>query len=80
MLTTVKGIYENGKITLEEDPRLDARTEVIVIFLSDENDSTAPKKRVLGRLEGKIKIADDFDAPLSEDILSSFEGQLWGCS
>jgi prevent-host-death family protein len=32
-------------------------------------------KRPLGVLKGKIKIADDFDAPLPEDILSLFEGQ-----
>lgn len=32
-----------------------------------------PKRR-LGVLKGKIKIADDFDAPLPNDILSSFEG------
>ncbi len=32
-----------------------------------------PKRR-LGVLKGKIKIAADFDAPLSDDILSSFEG------
>lgn len=32
-----------------------------------------PKRR-LGVLKGKIKIANDFDAPLPEDILGSFEG------
>lgn len=32
-----------------------------------------PKRR-LGVLKGKIKIADDFDAPLPDDVLSSFEG------
>jgi prevent-host-death family protein len=37
--------------------------------------SKKPKRR-LGVLKGKIKIADDFDAPLPEDILSSFEGHL----
>lgn len=31
-------------------------------------------KRQAGVLKGKIKIADDFDAPLPDDILSSFEG------
>lgn len=34
-----------------------------------------PKRR-FGALKGKIKIAKDFDAPLPEDILSSFEGAL----
>lgn len=34
-----------------------------------------PKRR-LGVLKGKIKIADDFDAPLPDDILNAFEGHL----
>lgn len=37
---------------------------------------TERPKRRMGALKGKIKIADDFDAPLSDDILKSFEGQL----
>ncbi|MES2142073.1 MAG: type II toxin-antitoxin system Phd/YefM family antitoxin [Pseudomonadota bacterium] len=32
------------------------------------------KVRRFGVLKGKIKIANDFDAPLPDDILSSFEG------
>lgn len=32
-------------------------------------------KRQLGILKGKIRIADDFDAPLPDDILASFEGE-----
>lgn len=34
-----------------------------------------PPKRVPGALKGKIKISDDFDAPLSDDILEEFEGK-----
>jgi prevent-host-death family protein len=34
----------------------------------------APKKRVLGRLAGKIRIPDDFDAPLPDEILKDFLG------
>jgi antitoxin (DNA-binding transcriptional repressor) of toxin-antitoxin stability system len=30
--------------------------------------------RQLGALKGKLKIADDFDAPLPSDIQSAFEG------
>lgn len=30
-----------------------------------------------GVLKGKVKISDDFDAPLPEDLLSEFEGS--GC-
>ena len=32
-------------------------------------------KRKPGILKGKIKIADDFDAPLPDDVLASFEGK-----
>ena len=30
--------------------------------------------RPLGLLRGRIRIADDFDAPLPEDVLADFEG------
>ncbi len=34
----------------------------------------APGKRPLGLDAGKVWIADDFDAPLPDDILADFEG------
>ena len=36
---------------------------------------TEKPKRQPGFLKGKIKIAEDFDAPLSEDLLDAFEGK-----
>lgn len=33
-----------------------------------------PKKRPLGMDRGKVWIADDFDAPLPDDLLKSFYG------
>jgi prevent-host-death family protein len=33
------------------------------------------KRRKLGALAGRAWIADDFDAPLPEDILADFEGR-----
>jgi prevent-host-death family protein len=37
---------------------------------------TAPKRvRKLGTLKGKIKIPDDFDAPLPAKVIASFEGR-----
>jgi prevent-host-death family protein len=35
---------------------------------------TKRPKRRFGVLKGKIKIAQDFDAPLSDDLLAEFEG------
>ena len=34
----------------------------------------AKRKLVFGLMKGKIRIADDFDAPLPDDILAAFEG------
>jgi prevent-host-death family protein len=36
----------------------------------------APRpKRQFGRLKGRIRIADDFDAPLPDEVLAAFEGR-----
>lgn len=35
----------------------------------------APKKRRLGLFKGQLNVPDDFDAPLPEDVLASFEGR-----
>jgi len=32
-----------------------------------------PRKRVLGRLRGKLIVPDDFDAPLPDEVLELFE-------
>jgi prevent-host-death family protein len=31
--------------------------------------------RRFGGLKGKVRIADDFDAPLSDDVIAAFEGR-----
>lgn len=64
MLTTVKGIYENGKVTLVGTPPVQSRTEVTVTFPSQK--FPPPKKREAGILKGKFWMADDFDAPLDD--------------
>ena len=38
--------------------------------------SHGPKRKIkYGLMKGEIKIADDFDAPLPDDILAAFEGR-----
>lgn len=65
MLTAVKGYYEAGKVFFKETPPVMERTEVIVTFLTEEKKDET-KKRMLGLLEGKIIVPDDFDEPLDE--------------
>jgi prevent-host-death family protein len=33
------------------------------------------RKKRLGLLKGKIKVSDDFNTPLPEDVIASFEGR-----
>ena len=35
----------------------------------------AKRPRVAGLMKGKLDIADDFDAPLPDDVLADFEGR-----
>lgn len=34
------------------------------------------KRRTFGRMRGKIQVADDFDAPLPDDVLADFHGDV----
>lgn len=64
MLATVKGYYEKGKITLKEKAPVQAKTEVIVTFLTEDKPLLA--KRIPGAFKGKISIPDDFNEPLDD--------------
>lgn len=67
MLTAIKGYYDNGHITLLEQPPTHTKTEVIVTFLCDEKkENQLSGKRTLGRLKGKISISEDFNEPLED--------------
>jgi len=62
---TIKGMYDNGKITLTDEPPVRSKTEVMITFLLD---SIPKPKRTLGGLEGKIITPDDFN-----DTLDNFK-------
>ncbi len=67
MLTTIKGIYDHGKIILTEDPPLkEIKAEIIITFLPDLKKASAKPKRILGGLEGKISVPDNFNEPMDE--------------
>ncbi|SMF95166.1 hypothetical protein SAMN02949497_2512 [Methylomagnum ishizawai] len=69
MYTAIKGIYENGKVTLEEAPPTLRKTKVVVMFLADDVKPTeSPRKGVkIGSLAGKgYAIPDSFNEPLED--------------
>ena len=64
-LTSVEGVYRNGKIELLESPPQVAESRVIVTFLPD-GDAEAPKftPEELAELRGKFAAwEDDWNAP-----------------
>ena len=70
MFTAIKGIYENGQVTLEETPPTTKKSQVVVMFMT-EQEQTPPKslhKGVkIGSLAGKgYNIPDDFNEPLDD--------------
>ncbi len=82
MYSAVKGIFENGQVFFEETPPTTQKTNVVVMFITEEQD--IPKKRGvrLGSLAGertpgslnalglsrgvKYSIPDDFNEPLED--------------
>jgi len=66
MLTTIKGIYSDGKIILNEDPPVKTKADVIVTFLTNENAENKQVKRKPGGLEGKVTLPEDFNDPLDD--------------
>lgn len=65
MFTAIKGTYEGGKIILLEEPPIKTKSEVIIIFLTQDAE-TMQVKRKLGGLEGKVRLPDDFNEPLED--------------
>lgn len=64
MYTAIKGIYENGVLTLLEPAPNEEKTEVIITFMSVEK-AKSMKKRVPGGLKHLGgNIPDDFNDSL----------------
>lgn len=94
MLKSIEGIYNQGKIILEENPEdIPPNTKVIVTFLTSDQTPQSEnkilsnqeidelliayrlekKRRPVGLCKGKFRIADNFNEPLPNNILSLFE-------
>jgi hypothetical protein len=66
MLTTVKGVYEDGVILLDEKPEGKKRAKVIVTFLEDSISKNEDNKVIMGTLKGKVGLPDNFNEPLDD--------------
>jgi hypothetical protein len=65
MLTAIKGYYDNGKIIMKEDAPVHSKTDVIITFLTEDNENNSGK-RIPGGLKGRVSIPDDFNEPLDD--------------
>ena len=69
MQTTIRGLYDNGKIILYEKPPVDTPTEVLVTFTKEV--ATMPKQtepttfRRSGYGKGTV-LSPDFDDPIDD--------------
>ena len=77
MYTTIRGLYDNGKILLYEQPPIDAPTEVLVTFTKEVVPVTQEATPHQGRRGGYAKdyilyVAPDFDDPI-DDLFDVFK-------
>ncbi|CAN5328992.1 hypothetical protein BH20BAC1_BH20BAC1_17180 [soil metagenome] len=67
MSLTINGIFENGKIVLDELPPSNKKMPVKIIFPDIKNEAPLKKNEIrFGSLKGKIGVPDDFDNELNE--------------
>ncbi|WP_031528177.1 DUF2281 domain-containing protein [Dyadobacter crusticola] len=65
MWTTIEGVFENGQVTLSEEPPVTDRAKVSITFI-EEKHSSIRRDRELGTMKGTIRMSDDFDEPLDD--------------
>jgi len=71
MALTIKGIFENGKIVLDELPPSNKKMPVKIIFPEIKNDTPLKKNEIrFGSLKGKIGVPDNFDDEI--DVLKDY--------
>ena len=71
-MRTIEAIIDQtGKVQLLESVELSSSHRALVTILEDEQPVTSLRPFGLG--EGELVVPDDFDEPLSDEILDAFE-------
>lgn len=71
MKLTIKGIFENGKIVLDELPPSNKKMPVKIIFIDIKKEISLKKNEIrFGSLKGRINVPDNFDNEL--DVLNEY--------
>jgi hypothetical protein len=70
--TTLEVDIEHGRIVPKEPQMLPEKGSGLLTIL---NPSASVVPRPIGLAKGEFTVPDDFNAPLPEDVLRSFEGK-----
>ena len=74
MLETYKATIHGDKIQWETDAPDDLQNgKAVEVFITVLDETEAKSLRPFGLAKGEFVVPDDFDAPLPEEILASFE-------
>ena len=66
----------SGKtLTLSDLGAFEGKRVEVTVKEEEDQPTALPPRRELGLLRGKLWVADDFDAPLPEEIQKYFDGE-----
>lgn len=60
MIRTIKGIYEDGRVTLEEEVPGVKHAEVLVVFVDEHPEDRMLKRGMFKPADGRYTTEDDF--------------------
>jgi hypothetical protein len=76
MLTAIEGIYENGQIILKENPAINERVKVFVMFTDEKAENTPiPQKRPSESLRGAWKAANTAEKKAIEHYFDTIRNE-----
>jgi hypothetical protein len=76
----IRTLVSSKTLTISDLERFIGKHVEVIVLEDDQGDTgatqaTAVPKRRFGTMAGRIEVADDFDAPLPDDVRGSFEGE-----
>lgn len=74
----IRTLISSKTLTISDLDRFVGKRVEVIVLEDDQGEadprSSAPKRR-FGSLAGKIDVANDFDAPLPDDVQHGFDGE-----
>lgn len=71
----IHAVVSGKTLTLSDLEAFEGKRVEVTVVEAEESADTAPAQRELGLLRGKIWVAEDFDAPLPDELQAYFDGK-----